>query len=113
MEALSTAQTTYPDNASREEFETAVAAFVSALNKHAAKRTKATNRPLYTSFGYTMGRAHARIFGVVSNGGKTAIAFFGRDGQIRRADNWRKTGRILGDRESQEAFDYVAGPMFR
>jgi hypothetical protein len=92
-----------------DDFETRAKRLVEALNQNVEKRA-GKGRPLYQQFEYMLGQKHARIYTIIG-GGKSAIAFLGRDGFIRRADSWRKTGRILGEHDSRTAFEYIAGPM--
>lgn len=94
------------------EFLSKVSAIVNALNTQAAALAAEGKRPLYRNFGFTMGPRHARIFAMQGGDTRSARAFVGVDGNIRRSDSWKKPGRVLGSHESPDAYAYILGPVF-
>jgi hypothetical protein len=92
-------------------FKADVEAFVAKLNAEVQRVTEEGKfRPLYRSFGYTMGSRQARIFSRAGEG-RSSRVFYGRDGFVRCADSWKAAGRLLGSPSSSVVVDYVLGPL--
>lgn len=90
--------------------ETQAKALCEALNARAAAlQAEHGKAPLYRNFGYELGRKYARIFWSDKGGGRSALAFVDAEGVVRRADSWKKAGRLLGHRV--DVVDYVGGPL--
>jgi hypothetical protein len=91
--------------------EAQATAFCEALNARAAMLTAEGRRPLYRNFGFELGRKYARIFSTDGAGSRSASAFVDVEGVVRRADSWKKAGRIVGRCDELAAIAYVGGPV--